>query len=98
MQKFTYRCGDTVVLKSRARGSVQPHGTGEIVAVLPETQGVIRYRVRIEGENFDRSIGQDDIDNDASSNGTPKSKTTTTTSHDDTGSSWIDLSAVRTKK
>jgi len=96
MLKVPYRCGDKIVLKMRTRGSVQPHGTGEVVAVLPENQGVIRYRIRIDGENFDRSIGQDDIDNDASSRGTPKSKTPT--SRGDTNASWIDLTAVRTKK
>jgi hypothetical protein len=62
MPRVQYHSGDTICLKTRMRGSVQPQGIGRIVTSLPEMHGAIRYRVRLQGENFDRTISEDDID------------------------------------
>ncbi|MGV1794553.1 hypothetical protein [Rhizobium sp. A37_96] len=55
------------MLKKREAGSIQPKGSGQIIAVLPDIQRSARYRVRLLNENFDRSIGGDDIDTASSS-------------------------------
>ncbi|NEI72866.1 hypothetical protein GR212_25215 [Rhizobium lusitanum] len=55
------------MLKKREPGSIQPNGSGQIIAVLPDIQRSARYRVRLLNENFDRSIGEDDIDTASSS-------------------------------
>lgn len=95
MPEIRYSPKDTVVLKPRTRGEPS-RGTGIIVAVLPETQGSVRYRVRLQNENFDRSIGYDDIDAEASSS-SHKLDARSAASRK-AGSSWIDLSAIRTRK
>lgn len=95
MAAVRYCSGDMIVLKSRTLGSAQSQGKGQVVALMPEAQGSVRYRVRLQGENFDRSIGEDDIDAEASitRKSDPKS-----VSPRKPGSSWIDLSIIRAKK
>lgn len=96
MRKIHYRSGDTIVLKARVLGGVQPEGSGRITSVLPETQGSSpRYRVRFQNENFERNIAQDEIDPDASTarmqdvqNAAPRGAT----------SSWINPNTIRTRK
>ncbi|MCX8999611.1 cold-shock protein [Rhizobiaceae bacterium BDR2-2] len=95
MPKHRYRSGDTIVLKSRVLGSIQPQGSGRIMSALPEAQGLVRYRVRFEHENFDRSISQDDIDTTASS---PRTREPQGASPRDGTSSWINPNAIRTRK
>lgn len=96
MPKTHYRNGDIICLKPRMRGSIQPQGTGHIIASLPETHGVTTYRVRLEGENFDRTISEDDID--STQHHAAAETTTEDTDVKTMGSSWIDLSAVKTRK
>jgi hypothetical protein len=59
MRKNSYHCGDTVFLKSGVLGNAQPDGPGRIVSVMPEAQGTVRYRVRFQHENFERSVALD---------------------------------------
>ncbi len=96
MLNARYCTGDTIVLKARTRGSVQPKGTGQILTVLPITYGLARYRVRLNGENFDRNIDEDDIDTEAST--ARVIEVNRSSAHQKTGSSWIDLSALKTRK
>ncbi|MFK0383269.1 cold-shock protein [Agrobacterium sp. NPDC090273] len=96
MPNVRYHTGDTIVLKARTRGSVQPKGTGQILAVLPITYGLARYRVRLNGENFDRNIDEDDIDTEAST--ARVIEVNRASAHQKAGSSWIDLSALKTRK
>jgi len=95
MAAVRYRSGDMIVLKSRTLGGAQSQGQGHVVALMPETQGAVRYRVRLQGENFDRSISEDDIDTQASATREPDTKSVAPRQ---SGSSWIDLSSIRTKK
>lgn len=95
MPEIRYRSGDTIVLKSRALGSIEPKGAGRIISLLPETQGSVRYRVRLQNENFDRSIAQDDIDAKASPARKPNGRNT---AFHEAGSSWVDPNAIRTRK
>ena len=97
MLHFGYRPGDLIVLKPRTRGSLQPQETARIVSLQPETRGPMRYRVRVQGEQFDRSIGEDDIDTEAATNATAVTETNNASTRK-AGSSWIDMSRLRSKK
>lgn len=66
MSRHRYQSGDTIVLKSRVLGGLQPEGPGRVLSALPEAQGMARYRVQFPQENYERSISQDDIDETAS--------------------------------
>lgn len=92
---YRYQPGDTFTLRPRALGSVDPKGTGNIVALLPETQGSIRYRVRLEGETYDRNISEDDID--VASSAAP-SAAAGDSKPARLGSSWISSIAIKTRK
>jgi hypothetical protein len=76
-------------------GARQPDGRGEIVSLLPETRGLNAYRVQFERETFERSIGEDDIDPDASSDPhfAPSSVPSAASR-----SSWINTNSIRMKK
>ena len=95
MRKIRYQSGDTIVLKARVLGGVQPAGSGRISSVLPETQGSSpRYRVRFQNENFDRNIAEDEIDADVS---TTRMVEQSAKPHE-MRSSWINSNTIRTKK
>lgn len=96
MPEVRYRPGDTIVLKPNALGGVQPQSAGRIIALLPEAQRSVRYRVRLQGENFDRSIDEDDIHAEASTARRPDPNSDSSRGRH--GSTWIDLSIIRTKK
>lgn len=96
MPENRYRPGDTVVLKTRALGNARPDGPGQVVSVLPEAQGSIRYRVRFPHESFERSISQDEIDAAASFVRGRDAKEASASRGGKT--SWIDPSAIRIRK
>lgn len=78
MARNRYTAGDQVLLKAQGAGGQRPQGEGRIISVQPESQsgGPRRYRIRLTGENFDRSIGEDDIDTSTStSTAKPQVKT-----------------------
>ena len=95
MAAIRYNTGETIVLKARSLGGMQPQGAGRIVAVLPETRGAVCYRVRFANENFDRNIAEDDIDVSASSARDPQRQGTV--SHE-TGTRWINSNSIKTRK
>lgn len=91
-QKF--ESGDQVVLRVRAPG--HPEGVGKIVALQPQGQGGVsrRYRVRFPTENFDRSVGEEDLEHAQA-----KPQGTVTVAKDaSAGSSWINSSKIRIGK
>ncbi|AAK90262.2 cold-shock protein [Agrobacterium tumefaciens] len=96
MRKNPYRCGDDVFLKSGVLGNTQPDGPGRITSVMPEAQGTVRYRVRFQHENFERSVALDDIDAQMSTASRPGKGE----SHAprETGSSWINLNTIKIRK
>ncbi len=97
MSEVRYAPDDMVVLHARTFQGVSQQVTVRIVNCQPvSTSGAVRYRVRIPGENFDRTIGRDDIDALAS----PGSSAVASeqTSRPKTGSSWINAAAIRTRK
>lgn len=96
MRKNSYHCGDTVFLKSGALGNAQPDGPGRIVSVMPEAQGTVRYRVRFQHENFERSVALDEID--ASMSTASRLGKGESLSPRETGSSWINLNTIKIRK
>jgi hypothetical protein len=95
MSDTRYRPGDAIALRPRTLGGLEPQRMGRIVSVLPETRGSICYRVRFQNENFDRSVSQDDIDPTAS---TPRDADNKSAVNEKSGSSWINLNSIKTKK
>ncbi|MCZ7486989.1 cold-shock protein [Rhizobium rhizogenes] len=95
MRKNLYRSGDAIVLKAGVLGSNQPSGPGRITMVLPETQGLVRFRVRFQNENFERNIASDEIDTASSlSRGMDAESLAPRAS----GSSWINTSTIKVRK
>jgi hypothetical protein len=100
MSEVRYAPDDMVVLHARTFQGVPQQVTARIVACQPETRGAVRYRVRLPGENYDRTVGVDDIDAIAS----PDKGTSINVdgqeapSRHKPGSSWINAAAIRTRK
>ena len=94
MERNRYKPGDMIVVRTGIMKSAQPQGAGEILAVLPETRGVLSYRVRFQAENFERNVSQDEIDIDASAHAGDESANAV----EEKSSSWIKPSAIRVKK
>ncbi len=89
-----YKPGDSIVVRSGIQKSAQPKGSGEIIAVMPETRGVVSYRVRFQFENFERNVTQDEIDFDASIRARDESDSAT----EKQSSAWIKPNAIRVRK
>lgn len=100
MSEVRYAPDDMVVLHARTFQGVPHQVTVRIVACQPETRGAVRYRVRLPGENFDRTVGVEDIDAMAS----PDKGSAAGLGGQETiprhkpGSSWINTAAIRTRK
>nr|NLR85349.1 cold-shock protein [Rhizobium sp. P28RR-XV] len=94
MQKWHYRIGDTILLKSGVLGSSGPSGYGRILSCLPEAQGTAQYRVQFDAENFERRILQVDIDAAASSSPTREASSMP----EGKLSSWVNSSAISIRK
>lgn len=97
MAEVQYHPDDMVVLHPRAFQGLAQQVTVRIVSCQPvSTNGAVRYRVRIPGENFDRTIGRDDIDTLASSG--DRARAPEQSSRAKPGSSWINAASIRTRK
>jgi len=94
MPKMTYKTGNIVVLKSRNNGDPASQQNARIITAMPETQGSRRYRIRLDSENFDRTVSQDDIDPAASANQTLAAVVTIVSKP----GGWINHDLVRTKR
>jgi len=66
MRKPGYGIGDIVVLRDGPLRHARSGSEFKILAVLPEADGQVQYRVRSETEGFDRRIGAGDIDGERS--------------------------------
>ncbi len=88
-----YKAGDTVVLKDGPFRMVKSAGSCKILAAMPELQGSLRYRIRFDSENFDRSISEGDIDVDRSP-ATGSAKSVPSKGKDP----WLKANSVRTVK
>lgn len=97
MTEVRYHPDDMVVLHPRALQGLAQQVTVRIVSCQPvSTSGAVRYRVRIPGENFDRTIGRDDIDTLASAG--DRAPASEQSARAKPGSSWINAATIRTRK
>ena len=63
MRQRNYKAGDDVKLKANFAGGRSPPGLSRIVGILPVSDcGETQYKVRFDGENFDRRILGSDIE------------------------------------
>lgn len=93
MSIHRYKAGDTIVLKKGPVRAAIAAGSGKVLATLPESQGALRYRVRIESENFDRSVAEDEIDSGRSAEGRKSAP-----EKEPMGQSWLTSGGIRTRK
>ena len=66
MGKAMYGVGDAVVLRDGPLRAARPEGAYEILAILPDADGQVQYRVRSKAEGFDRRISSSEIDTERS--------------------------------
>ncbi|MCA1489643.1 hypothetical protein [Sinorhizobium alkalisoli] len=71
MTAHRYKIGDRVVLNEAPVRFVSQKGPCRIVALLPASLNGPQYRVRFEGENFERCIAESDVDNEKSFRAVP---------------------------
>ncbi|WP_176083091.1 cold-shock protein [Martelella sp. HB161492] len=95
MPVIHYRPGDRVVLKQLQPGSIYPQGSGRVVSLLPEPQVLVRYRIRLDNEVFERTIEQDDIEPPSTAS---QRKPAAEAASRISSKSWINPDAFRTKK
>lgn len=62
MSRKTYATGDHVLLRAGLSRKTADERTCRIVGVLPNDHGEVQYRVRLDGETFERRIVESDID------------------------------------
>ncbi|MCR6500878.1 cold-shock protein [Shinella sp. CPCC 101442] len=96
MSRKTYAIGDRVVIKAGLLRQASGERTCRIVGVLPADHGEVQYRVRLEGENFERRIVQSDIDADETA--APSSRKTVAASVPGNGSPWLKPLTTRNGK
>ena len=66
MQKAKYGIGDIVVLRDGPLRHARTGGQFTILAVLPDSDGQVQYRVRSGAEGYDRRVAASDIDSEQS--------------------------------
>jgi len=89
-----YAVGDNIVLKDGFVRTEATARTCKIAAVLPSDGSRPQYRVRFEGENFERRILESDIDINESAPPAPSVAAVT----DIQGGSWLKTSSIRVRK
>ena len=95
MQKAKYGIGDVVVLRDGPLRHARTGSEFRILAVLPDSDGQVQYRVRSEVEGFDRRVGANDIDAERSA----ESKTVVLTPTEKSGREpWFKPSAIKIGK
>ncbi|KPF42817.1 cold-shock protein [Rhizobium sp. G187] len=95
MSKHKYAIGDMIVLKDGPVRLARAGGACKVLATLPETGGSRQYRVRFDGETFDRCVAEIDID-PSRSKASARAPATSTLKKEQT--SWLKASSVRTAK
>lgn len=95
MSRKIHAVGDHVVLRAGLSRTATDERTCRIVGVLPADHGEAQYRVRLDGENFERRIVHSDIDADEAAPATRKSAATEATRK---GGPWLKPSSIRIAK
>lgn len=97
MSRKPYAIGDHVVLKAGLSRAATGERTCRIVGLLPADHGEVQYRVRREGETFERRIVHSDIDTDESA-APPSRGTAATAATSGKASPWLKPSSIRIGK
>jgi len=66
MAKAQYGIGDVVVLRDGPLRHARSGGQFTILAVMPDSDGQVQYRVRSDAEGYDRRVAASDIDIESS--------------------------------
>lgn len=96
MSRKTYAIGDPVVLKAGLSRKIADERTCRIVGVLPNDHGEVQYRIRLDGETFERRIVQSDID--AEETAAPSAKRAAPVSIAGKSSPWLKPLNIRSGK
>jgi hypothetical protein len=89
-----YSVGDAVILKNDFLSGRNEERICFIAAVLPETQRLVQYRVRFDGEKFERRVTEADIDRAAEPSYAPEDAVGSSPAP----SSWIKTGAFKIKR
>ncbi|WP_411033744.1 cold-shock protein [Shinella sp. BYT-45] len=96
MSRKTYGVGDHVVLKAGLSRTATGARVCRIAGILPADHGEVQYRVRLEGETFERRIVHSDIDADESAAPLPRETAVAATSGK--AGPWLKPSSIRIGK
>ena len=96
MSRKAYAVGDHVVLKAGLSRATTGTRTCRIASVLPADHGEVQYRVRLEGETFERRVVHSDID--AEETATPAARKAATVETAGKGGIWLKPSSIRIGK
>jgi hypothetical protein len=96
MSRKPYAISDRVVLKAGLLRRASGERICCIVGVLPADHGEVQYRVRLEGENFERRIVHSDIDADETT--APTARKLAASPPTGTGSPWLKPLSTRNGK
>jgi hypothetical protein len=66
MSKAKYGVGDLIMLRDGPLRNARTDGEFKILAVMPDSDGQVQYRVRSQSEGFDRRVSSSDIDTERS--------------------------------
>ena len=95
MSKAKYGVGDLIMLRDGPLRNARTDGEFRILAVLPDSDGQVQYRVRSEREGFDRRVSSSDIDTDRSGVSRIVVQQTTNAGSKEP---WFKPSAIRVRK
>jgi hypothetical protein len=95
MPQAKYGIGDVVVLQDGPMRRARTAGRFKILAVLPDSDGQVQYRVRSEAEGFDRRVGANEIDPELSAR--PKARAEAPTAKGG-GEPWFKPSSIKIGK
>jgi hypothetical protein len=95
MQKAKYGIGDVVTLLDGPLRHARSGGQFKILAVLPDADGQVQYRVRSETEGYDRRVAASDIDSEQSA----ASRHAPASPNEKTGKEpWFKASSIKVRK
>lgn len=95
MGKPIYGVGDLVILRDGPLRTARMDGAFKILAVLPDAEGQVQYRVRSQGEGFDRRVSSNEIDTERSAKSKVVAPPAASAS---AGEPWFKASSIKVRK
>lgn len=93
MDHSRYEAGDTIYIEKQKFGKEEPYGEATVVARLPVVNNLTFYRVKFDGERFERKINSDTI-----ARGLNVKEKADVPQISERRSSWIKMSSIKTNK